>query len=347
VKFRQTILSRMLYFAKAGVGGLEATSAPGPRRCPVNDPREPHAEVLARFRRYLEMEEGRSPRTAQEYLRDIALFLRWFRERYGRPPRFEEVGSQQVRAFLAGREVGPQRSGRLLASLRKFFRYLVEVEGLPILQDPTQGVKRPKLPRRLPVYLTPPEVARLLEAAYKNRSPRVGLRDWALLAFLYGTGLRISEALALTYGDLTYQDGIPHAIRVKGKGDRERVVVLSPTAQRALHQWLKHRNLEGHPTSPYIWSHTSGPRRGEPFSVRAVEAMVKRVARRAGLKDWARITPHKLRHSYASALVEAGRGIDEVKELLGHSSIATTQVYVHVSRKRLEEAARALPDVLG
>jgi len=78
-----------------------------------------------------------------------------------------------------------------------------------------------------------------------------------------------------------------------------------------------------------------------------VEAMVKRVARRAGLKDWRRITPHKLRHSYASALVEAGRGIDEVKELLGHSSISTTQVYVHVSRKRLEEAARALPDVVG
>ncbi|MFN3369619.1 MAG: tyrosine-type recombinase/integrase, partial [Thermus sp.] len=165
--------------------------------------------------------------------------------------------------------------------------------------------------------------------------------------FLYGTGLRLSEALALTYADLTYQDGVPHAIRVQGKGGKERVVVLSPTAQRALHQWLKHRNLEGHPTSPYIWSHTSGPNRGKPFSARAVEAMVKRVARRAGLKDWQRITPHKLRHSYASALVEAGRGIDEVKELLGHSSISTTQVYVHVSRKRLEEAARALPDVVG
>lgn len=308
---------------------------------------DPHAELFARFRRYLEMEEGRSPRTAKEYLMDAGLFARWFRERHGRPPRFEEVGSQHIRAFLASREVSPHRVGRVLASLRKLFRYLSEVEGLPILKDPTEGVKRPRLPKRLPVYLTPPEVARLLQAAYQNRSPRVALRDWALLAFLYGTGLRLSEALALTYADLTYQDGIPHAIRVQGKGGKERVVVLSPTAQRALHQWLKHRNLEGHPTSPYIWSHTSGPNRGKPFSARAVEAMVKRVARRAGLKDWHRITPHKLRHSYASALVEAGRGIDEVKELLGHSSISTTQVYVHVSRKRLEEAARALPDVVG
>ncbi|GAA6734821.1 hypothetical protein YIM1640_19160 [Thermus oshimai] len=90
-----------------------------------------------------------------------------------------------------------------------------------------------------------------------------------------------------------------------------------------------------------------GLRRGEHFSVRVVEAIVKRMAWRVGLKDWARITPHKLRHSYASALVEAGQGIDEVKELLGHSSIATTRVYVHMSRKRLEEAARALPDVMG
>ena len=308
---------------------------------------DPHAELFARFRRYLEMEEGRSPRTAREYLMDASLFSRWFRERHGRPPRWEEVGSQHIRAFLASREVSPQRVGRVLASLRKLFRYLAEVEGLPILKDPTEGVRRPKLPRRLPVYLTPPEVARLLEAAYRNRSPKVGLRDWALLAFLYGTGLRLSEALGLTYADLTYQDGVPHALRVRGKGDKERVVVLSPTAQRALHQWLKHRNLEGHPTSPYIWSHTSGRHRGQPFSPRTVEAMVKRVARRAGLKDWQRITPHKLRHSYASALVEAGRGIDEVKELLGHSSISTTQVYVHVSRKRLEEAARALPDVVS
>jgi integrase/recombinase XerD len=308
---------------------------------------DPHAELFARFRRYLEMEEGRSPRTAREYLMDASLFSRWFRERHGRPPRWEEVGSQHVRAFLASREVSPHRVGRVLASLRKLFRYLSEVEGLPILKDPTEGVKRPKLPKRLPVYLTPPEVARLLEAAYKNRSPKVGLRDWALLAFLYGTGLRLSEALGLTYADITYQDGIPHAIRVQGKGGKERVVVLSPTAQRALHQWLKHRNLEGHPTSPYIWSHTSGRHRGQPFSPRTVEAMVKRVAKRAGLRDWHRVTPHKLRHSYASALVEAGRGIDEVKELLGHSSISTTQVYVHVSRKRLEEAARALPDVVS
>ena len=303
--------------------------------------------ILRGYVRYLDLEEGRSPRTVQEYVRDVRLFLRWFEDRHGRPPMWEEVGSQHVRAFLADRATSPARTVRLLAALRKFYRYLVEVEGLPVLKDPTEGVKRPRMKRKLPVYLQPREVARLLEAAYKNRSVRQGLRDWALLAFLYGTGLRLAEALALTYQDITYQDGVPHAIRVQGKGGKERVVVLSPTAQRALYQWLKHRNLEGSPVSPHVWSYTSGPRKGEPFSQRTVEAMVKRVARRAGLDGWERITPHKLRHSYASALVEAGRSIDEVKELLGHSSIATTQIYVHVSRKRLEEAASALPDVVS
>lgn len=305
-----------------------------------------HDKTLRGFARYLELEEGRSPRTVQEYLRDARLFLRWFEDRYGRPPAWDEVGSQHVRAFLADRATSPARTVRLLAALRKLYRYLAEVEGLPILKDPTEGVKRPKLQRKLPVYLQPHEVARLLEAAYKNRSVRRGLRDWALLAFLYGTGLRLAEALALTYQDITYQDGVPHAVRVLGKGGKERVVVLSPTAQRALHQWLKHRNLEGSPVSPHVWSYTSGPRKGEPFSQRTVEAMVKRVARRAGLDAWERITPHKLRHSFASALVEAGRSIDEVKELLGHASIATTQIYVHASRRRLEEAASALPDVI-
>ncbi|RTH33543.1 recombinase XerC, partial [Thermus scotoductus] len=110
----------------------------------MNPTPDPHAELFARFRRYLEMEEGRSPRTAREYLMDAALFSRWFRERHGRPPRWEEVGSQHVRAFLASLQAGPARMGRVLASLRKLFRYLAEVEGLPILKDPTEGVKRPK-----------------------------------------------------------------------------------------------------------------------------------------------------------------------------------------------------------
>ena len=144
---------------------------------------------------------------------------------------------------------------------------------------------------------------------------------------------------------MSYRDGLPHAIRVIGKGNKEREVVLSATAQRALVQWLKPRKLEGHPTSAVVWSNLSGRQRGQAFKARTVQKMPGTVAQRAGLAP-ERVSPHKLRHSYATALVEHGRTIDEVRDLLGHESIATTQIYAAVSRRRLEEAARSLPDVL-
>ena len=144
---------------------------------------------------------------------------------------------------------------------------------------------------------------------------------------------------------MSYRDGLPHAVRVVGKGNKGREVVLSPTAQRALVQWLKPRKLEGHPTSSVVWSNLSGKQRGQAFKARTIQKMMGTVAERAGLAP-ERVSPHKLRHSYATALVEHGRTIDEVRDLLGHESIATTQIYAAVSRRRLEEAARSLPDVL-
>jgi len=173
-----------------------------------------------------------------------------------------------------------------------------------------------------------------------------GLKDWALLAFFYGTGLRLSECLNLRFSSITSSDGLPSSIVVIGKGNKERRVALSPIAQRALYQWLRIRNLEGDFASPYVWSHLSGTRRGQPFSARATQNMIKRVAVRAGL-DPDKLTPHKLRHSFASLLMESGRSLDEVKDLLGHASIATTQIYVHASEARLRAAASHLPDILS
>ena len=294
---------------------------------------------LPGLERYLHLEEGLSPRTAAAYRLDAALFLGYL-EAQGVD--WLRAGPREVRAFLQARGARPRRAGRLLAAIARFYRYLAEVEGLAV-QDPTEGVKRPKLPRRLPVYLTPPEVRALLEAARAQDPPERALRDWALLAFLYGTGLRVSEALGLELGGVLEVEGRPAAVRVLGKGAKERIVPLSPTARGALEAWLARRRLVG---GRRVWVHLEGRRRGAPINVRTVQLALKRAAERAGV-DPARATPHKLRHAYASALVEAGRGVDEVKELLGHASVATTQVYVHTSRRRLLEAVRALPDVLG
>ena len=223
---------------------------------------------------------------------------------------------------------------------------MLEIEKRPILGgNPALELKRPKLPQRLPKHLTIPEISRLLEKAFDEKRATVGLRNWALLAFLYGTGLRISEMLNMQLAQIRYDgNGVPH-VTVIGKGDKERVVILSPTGQRALYQWLKHRMLEGDPSNTYVWIYTVGGKHGERIRDRTVQLMIKEVARRAGL-DAAKITPHKLRHSFATALVESGRSLEEVQKMLGHASITTTVIYTDVSAKRLEEAARALPDVM-
>lgn len=303
------------------------------------------------FTHYLTQEEGLSPNSAKKYTLDVLLLRRWIDERHqkagrpGLPPQWEDVTAADLREFMAAHKPAPARSHRIIASWRKFWGFLRDVQRVPGLQPGPHELKRPKMPARLPKYLTTPDVARLLDVAYKQRNPRKAARDWAILAFLYGTGTRISEAVNLTFNKITYTEGLPTSVNVVGKGNKERNIILSSTAQRALLQWLRIRKSEGHATSPFVFSNLDGSNAGKPFSVRTIEAMIKRHGIDAGLPA-ENCTPHKLRHAHATALLEAGRGIEEVKEVLGHASIATTQIYTHVSRKRLEEVAAALPDVL-
>ena len=303
------------------------------------------------FTHYLTQEEGLSPASAHKYKLDVLMLRRWLDERHqqavrpGLPPQWEDVTAADLREFMAAHKPAPARSHRIIASWRKFWAFLRDVQRVPGLQQGPHELKRPKLPARLPKYLTTPDVARLLDVAYQQRNPRKASRDWAILAFLYGTGTRISEAVNLTFNKITYTEGLPSSVNVVGKGNKERNIILSSTAQRALLQWLRIRKSEGHATSPYVFSNLDGKNAGKPFPVRTIEAMIKRHGLDAGLNP-DNCTPHKLRHAHATALLEAGRGIEEVKEVLGHASIATTQIYTHVSRKRLEDVAAALPDVL-
>jgi integrase/recombinase XerD len=135
------------------------------------------------------------------------------------------------------------------------------------------------------------------------------------------------------------------AVQVIGKGDKEKRVLPFPTAQTALLRWLKERRMHGNPVTPWVWSPLSGRRYGQQMQVRTVEKMMDAAAVKAGL-DVTKVSPHKLRHAFATALVEGGRSLDEVRDLLGHESIATTQIYAHTSQKRIQEAA-SLPDVVG
>lgn len=307
------------------------------------------SDVVASFGHYLSVEESRSPGTVRGYLADVRQ-LRAFLDGEGQPEEkrdrpWEQVTAADLRAFLADARPSPHRVHRLLASWLKFWTYLREIEGLTLLTLPPANLKRPKLPRRLPKYLEVSDISRLLKAAYEDVNPERGLRNWALLAFLYGSGLRLGEALALTFDQIGDRDGLPERVTVIGKGDRERVVPLSPTAQRALLHWLRVRRREGHPTSSYVWSYLSGKNRGQPFRINTINAAVKVAAERAGL-DPRRVSPHKLRHSFATALVEQGRSLHEIGAMLGHENPATTAIYGRVKRQQLMAVAASLPDVL-
>ena len=202
--------------------------------------------------------------------------------------------------------------------------------------------KNAKLSVRSPKALTTAEVSRLLVAAREQPNDAKGLRDWA---FVYGTGCRVSEALHLTFDAIEYDsDKLPLSIRIVGKGNKERQVYLSSTAQRALVQWLKLRRTQGQNGSVFVFGHLKGANDGQPFPVRTVEAAMHRAGARAGLPA-ERCTPHKLWHAHATALMDAGRRIEEVQEVLGHASIATTRIYAKVNRSRLAATATSLPDV--
>ena len=283
---------------------------------------------LAPYAEYLLLERGYSPRGVRRYLQDLAFWFR-FLEAEDLPP-----GPEAVRALLLRERWAPRRVQGFLAALRSYYRYLREVKG-EAASDPTEGIGRPKAGRRLPLHPGPEELKRFLEAFREEKE--AALLE-ALARFLYGTGLRISEALSLKGRNVVLEGGSPVAVRVVGKGNKERLVPLSKTAREVLEALGR---LQGNVN---IFTFSQGRRKGHVPSARWVEAKFREAALRAGL-DPRRFTPHKLRHAYATLLVERGVELDAVKDLLGHESIATTQIYLHASRERLREAASRLPEL--
>ena len=226
---------------------------------------------LPAFEHYLLQEEGLSVATARQYRLDCLKLASWLSQERPALEGWPDVGARDLRAYMQAHKPAPARARRLVSAWKKLWSYLAAVEGLRVQPGPAE-LKSPKLPTRLPQFLTTAEVSKLLTAAREQTSDDRGFRDWALLAFLYGTACRVSEALHLAFSNIQYDaDKLPVSVRIVGKGDKERQVYLSSTAQRALHQWLKARRARGHATSPYVFSHLSGRHAGEPFPVRTLE----------------------------------------------------------------------------
>lgn len=280
---------------------------------------------------FLEMmvaERGAAPNTVAAYRRDITDFARFLRGRAGDGSP-TEADATHIRAYLASlaeRGVRPRSAARRLSALGQFFAFLL-AEGLRA-DNPAAGIDPPRRGRSLPAVLGESEVAALMAAA-RARGGATGVRLTAMLEVLYAAGLRVSELVSLPLAALGGEDGI---LRVRGKGAKERLVPIGAPAQAALQAWLKLRatTLAHGAASPFLFpSRSRNGHLGRGYFAREI----KTLARECGL-DPARVSPHVLRHAFATHLLARDADLRSVQRMLGHSDLATTQIYTHLADDR-------------
>jgi integrase/recombinase XerC len=286
---------------------------------------------IARFLRYLLVERNASELTIKSYREDLSALEEYLTESYGRPPEPTEITSLDLRGYVAAlHDAGYAKSSvaRRLASLRSFFRF-AQREGLAD-SNPAKPLRNPRPDRKLPHFLSSEEIGRLLESPPADQP--MGLRDRAILETMYSAGLRVGELVGMNDGDLDLDDGL---VRIRGKGRRERLAPLGSFAVQAIRRWLPVRRLSTKesrgPEAPVFAS-----RLGRRITTRSIARMLEKYLKLTGLDR--RTTPHTLRHSFATHLLDRGADIRSVQELLGHKSLVTTQIYTHVSTAGLREA---------
>jgi integrase/recombinase XerC len=299
------------------------------------------ATVAAEIRnwlRYLGAERRMSPKTLEAYRRDVLQFLAFLAEHLGGAPSLKTLAAlspADVRAFMAARRaqnIGSRSLMRTLAGARAFARFL-ERNGKGKVGALT-AVRTPKIPKTLPRPLPVAAAKRVTEAGLRAGEPRepwIFARDAAVLGLLYGCGLRISEALGLTPGDFR---GARDAITVTGKGRKQRMVPVLPQVQKLVADYVTLCPYDLPENGPLFVGAKAGP-----LSARVVQLAMARLRGALGLPDTA--TPHALRHSFATHLLARGGDLRSIQDLLGHASLATTQIYTEVDAERLIEAYRS------
>ncbi len=290
------------------------------------------ADAIREYGIHLDVERNVSTHTRRAYLSDVRQFV----DRLDARRNPSTVTAADVRAFLAALHAAchPSTLGRKLASLRSFFRFLLREGGCRL--DPTAGIPAPRQPKRLPNPLPVDDCAALIESPDSDprgeRSDRGRLRDRALVELLYGAGLRVGETSALDVRDVDLHRG---EVRVMGKGGKERVVPLPAAARDSLGEYLDSRRAPGILAEPLFPSLRPRDGRARRLGTRDIRRILKARARRVGIAD--RVHPHRLRHSYATHLLDMGADLREIQELLGHAILSTTEKYTAVSAERLVE----------
>lgn len=272
------------------------------------------------------MEKGLSQNTLSSYRRDLVQFDRWCRSS---ARDLLAVEQRDIEAYLADRlqrRQSARSTARLLSCLRGFYQWLVRDNYRPL--DPTQDISAPKLPRPLPKTLSEGDVEALLAAP--DCSDTLELRDRAMLELLYASGLRVTELVSLELAQVSLAQGV---VRVMGKGSKERLVPMGEEALRWLQRYLRESRpqLLGERPSNVLFP----SRRGTQMTRQTFWHRIKLFAQRAGIRK--HLSPHTLRHAFATHLVNHGADLRVVQLLLGHSDLSTTQIYTHVARERLRE----------
>ncbi len=287
---------------------------------------------LGEFLAHLGLEKNSSLQTVKSYREDLTQVLQFVRERAQK----SEVdpadwNTRTLRAFLAWlheQNYAKSTVARRLAAVRTFGKFLCR-QGV-LASNPAVALRGPRLEKKLPHFLTLAQVETLLDVP--TAMTALGRRDRAMLETLYSTGLRVSELVGLNLGDLSLGDGV---LTIRGKGKKERLALLGHHALAALQTWLADRSelLAGEGlTSEAVFLNKNATR----LTTRSVGRLLEKHLQRAGLDP--RTTPHTLRHSFATHLLDNGADIRGVQELLGHKSLTTTQVYTHVTTKRLQQS---------
>jgi integrase/recombinase XerC len=286
---------------------------------------------IAQFLTYLRVERGASAHTLKGYREDLIAAAEYFAEEDGSTPEPASITAVELRGLLSAlHDAGYAKTSiaRKLASLRSFYKY-GQREGWAS-SNPARALRNPRKGRTLPHFLTTEEIGKLLSAPPAG-SP-FGVRDRAMLETMYSAGLRVSELVGLSDGDVDMPQGV---LLVRGKGRKERLSPLGSYAIRALQAWLKVRVLarsEPQGREAPVFTNKFGKR----LTTRSVGRMLEKYLRETGLDR--RTSPHTLRHSFATHLLDRGADIRSVQELLGHKSLVTTQIYTHVSTANLRAA---------
>ena len=283
-------------------------------------------DIVSRYRRYLKLEKGYSANTLDAYMRDVDKLLRYLAVEQVDVLDVKLEDLEHFAAFISDLGIGPRSLARILSGVRQFYRFLV-IDGY-LEVDPTELLESPKQPDHLPEVLSTAEVD-LLEQAI-DLSKWEGHRNRAIIEVLFSCGLRVSELTNLKLSNLYIEE---QYIRVMGKGSKERLVPISPRALDELNYWFADRNVMK--IKPGEEDYVFLNRRGHHLTRTMILIMIKRYAVEAGIKKT--ISPHTLRHSFATSLLEGGADLRAIQAMLGHESIGTTEIYTHIDTSTLRQ----------